>query len=338
MARRSFLRRVRSISCLTALARSPDAIVLGGRHRPRAAGQQGSRAACAVIATEGVRELRRIDVDVRCAGDRRRRHLQRGVAPSRPAFPVLWRAGPPHRLAANPQPRNDRRKSRDRIADRRYATLLDRARRHGDARLARRRTHAAGRGPSLPATARPRSRRARSSRRSAFHCSHRGRVSRRTRCPSASTRISPRSSPPSASSGRTARCGRCARPMAAWRRARCGRRVSRPRSSARPWSSAWLADVDALLARDFTPITDHRGGAGLPPACRGRPPAPLPARDVTRPCRCGWTRYERAARHEFAEGRTRPCATTAPSVTSPARRAISTMSRPCRARSKPRWC
>ncbi len=28
----------------------------------------------------------------------------------------------------------------------------------------------------------------------------------------------------------------------------------------RPWSSAWLADVDSLLARDFTPITDHRGG------------------------------------------------------------------------------
>src|SRR5262249_25524796 len=29
----------------------------------------------------------------------------------------------------------------------------------------------------------------------------------------------------------------------------------------RPWAPAWLADLEALLARDFTPITDHRGGA-----------------------------------------------------------------------------
>jgi xanthine dehydrogenase small subunit len=29
----------------------------------------------------------------------------------------------------------------------------------------------------------------------------------------------------------------------------------------RPWAPAWLADVEALLARDFTPIADHRGGA-----------------------------------------------------------------------------
>jgi xanthine dehydrogenase small subunit len=30
----------------------------------------------------------------------------------------------------------------------------------------------------------------------------------------------------------------------------------------RSWTPAALADVDALLARDFTPMTDHRGGAG----------------------------------------------------------------------------
>jgi xanthine dehydrogenase small subunit len=30
----------------------------------------------------------------------------------------------------------------------------------------------------------------------------------------------------------------------------------------RPWAPAWLADVGSLLARDFTPMTDHRGGAG----------------------------------------------------------------------------
>ena len=29
----------------------------------------------------------------------------------------------------------------------------------------------------------------------------------------------------------------------------------------RPWAPAWLADLEALLARDFTPMTDHRGGA-----------------------------------------------------------------------------
>ncbi len=29
----------------------------------------------------------------------------------------------------------------------------------------------------------------------------------------------------------------------------------------RPWTPAWLADMDGLLARDFTPIGDHRGGA-----------------------------------------------------------------------------
>ena len=29
----------------------------------------------------------------------------------------------------------------------------------------------------------------------------------------------------------------------------------------RPWTSAWLADIDSLLARDFTPMSDHRGSA-----------------------------------------------------------------------------
>jgi xanthine dehydrogenase small subunit len=29
----------------------------------------------------------------------------------------------------------------------------------------------------------------------------------------------------------------------------------------RPWTPAWLADIEGLLARDFTPISDHRGGA-----------------------------------------------------------------------------
>jgi xanthine dehydrogenase small subunit len=29
----------------------------------------------------------------------------------------------------------------------------------------------------------------------------------------------------------------------------------------RPWAPAWLADVESLLARDFTPIGDHRGSA-----------------------------------------------------------------------------
>jgi xanthine dehydrogenase small subunit len=29
----------------------------------------------------------------------------------------------------------------------------------------------------------------------------------------------------------------------------------------RPWTPTWLADIDAVLARDFTPLSDHRGGA-----------------------------------------------------------------------------
>jgi xanthine dehydrogenase small subunit len=29
----------------------------------------------------------------------------------------------------------------------------------------------------------------------------------------------------------------------------------------RPWTLAWLSDIDGLLARDFAPISDHRGGA-----------------------------------------------------------------------------
>src|SRR5262245_11296812 len=29
----------------------------------------------------------------------------------------------------------------------------------------------------------------------------------------------------------------------------------------RPWAPSWLADAGSLLARDFTPMTDHRGGA-----------------------------------------------------------------------------
>src|SRR5262245_38124631 len=29
----------------------------------------------------------------------------------------------------------------------------------------------------------------------------------------------------------------------------------------RPWTPAWLADIDGVLAREFTPIGDHRGGA-----------------------------------------------------------------------------
>jgi xanthine dehydrogenase small subunit len=28
----------------------------------------------------------------------------------------------------------------------------------------------------------------------------------------------------------------------------------------RPWTPAWLGDIEGLLARDFTPIGDHRGG------------------------------------------------------------------------------
>ena len=54
----------------------------------------------------------------------------------------------------------------------------------------------------------------------------------------------------------------CGPPMAAWRRARCGPAGLEAALAGRPWMPAWIADVDTLLARDFTPIGDHRGGAG----------------------------------------------------------------------------
>ncbi len=62
------------------------------------------------------------------------------------AFPGIRRAGAPHRLAPDPQPRHHRRQSRQRLADRRHAALPDRARRIGDAGVTRRHAHAAGRG------------------------------------------------------------------------------------------------------------------------------------------------------------------------------------------------
>ncbi len=82
-----------------------------------------------------------------------------------------------------------------------------------------------------------------------------------TSCPSASIRTSRPSSPPSASS---AQDGKVRELRAAYggMAARAMRAASLEAAvTGRPWTPAWLADIDALLARDFTPMSDHRGGA-----------------------------------------------------------------------------
>jgi xanthine dehydrogenase small subunit len=53
---------------------------------------------------------------------------------------------------------------------------------------------------------------------------------------------------------RAAYGGMAARPM------RAGRLEAA--LAGRPWTAAWLADLDALVARDLSPMSDHRGGAG----------------------------------------------------------------------------
>src|SRR5262249_33512429 len=128
---------------------------------------------------------------------------------------------------------------------------------------------------SSPAIARARSRRAKSSPRSAFPCSQRARTLRPTKFASASIRISRPSSPPSGSSGGGGKAPGCGRGIVgrrgrpSWVRGAEGGLAGRAMGAGsiegavkgRPWAPAWLADVDALLARDFTPIADHRGGA-----------------------------------------------------------------------------
>ena len=100
--------------------------------------------------------------------DRRRRDIYGSVAAYRQTLSRIRRDHPPHRLAADPQSRHHRGQYRQRLADRRHHSLPDRARRGGHALCdgggrARCRSRI-----SSPATARPRSRRTRSSRRSAF--------------------------------------------------------------------------------------------------------------------------------------------------------------------------
>ena len=137
-----------------------------------------------------------------------------------------------------------------------------------------------------------------------------------------------------------ARCASSAPPMAAWRRAPCARAASRRRAR-RPRLEPACAQPTStrLLARDFTPMGDHRGGAALP-AARGREPgaAASSSRRHRGRARPGWRRYERHRSAASAAASTPPCATTAPSAMSPAARSISTTCRTCRARSKPRWC
>src|SRR5262249_1581140 len=105
----------------------------------------------------------------------------------------------------------------------------------------------------------------------------------------------------------------------------------------RPWAPAWLADIDVLLARDFTPIADHRGGA----AYRLRAAAGLLRRFQLETSLAEPMRVEAlgaTSRNEFAAQSTLRWATTAPSSMSPARRATSMMFRSYQERWKRPWC
>ena len=124
------------------------------------------------------------------------------------------------------------------------------------------------------------------------------------------------------------------RPMAAWRRARCGPSRLETAVNGRPWEPAWLPDVETLLARDFTPIGDHRGGA----AYRLRAAAGLlrrfQIRDHIEAAGAGGGVMNEPLARIRGGVHARGAHTTARSDTSPAPHAISTMSRPCRARLK----
>ena len=262
------------------------------------------------------------------ADDRRRRHLHAGAAASRPAFPGLRRAGAPHRLAPDPQSRHARRQSRQCLADRRHHSLPDRARCLGHARARRAGTR------TLPADE--------------FITGYRktalapGEVIAAIRIPLAGGRptlhrlqalqaLRPghldrdRRVPPRARRRQGAR-----HPRRLWRHggAHHARGESRSRSH-RPRLDARCADadIDAALARDFTPMSDHRGSAAYRLRAAANLVRRLQARNDVACPHAGGGAYERTASPAFAAASTAPCAMTAPSAMSPAARSISTTCR-----------
>ncbi len=261
-ATRSFWRRARSTSWCRPPSSIREALVLGGGTDLGLRVSKDREALPVVISTAAVKELQRVRKDRRCARDRRRRHLLRRASPPRQRiFPRLPRsfAASGSRQIRNLGTLAGNLATASPIGD----TLPCLMALGAEVTLAWRTSLR-----TLPVTSF-----IKGYRETALTPGrgHRGRPHSvsvapdsalpPTRCPSASTRTSPPSSPPSASPCRTARCASCAPPMAAWRRAWLRAAHIEKAMAGRPWTIGSLADIDALVAEDFTPISDHRGGA-----------------------------------------------------------------------------
>ena len=169
-----------------------------------------------IIFIGDIADLQRIEEAPDAPHARRGRALFRGEGCARPPPPGSGRARPPHRRPPGPQCGHDRRQYRQRLADRRHAPRLDRARRRAGAAQGRRTPHHAARGffPGLR-QAGPRSR-ASSSRASASPARRPTQKSASSSSPSASTATSPLCAARSPSVWKTAMSPRPGSPSAAW--------------------------------------------------------------------------------------------------------------------------
>ena len=250
----------RSLDALfAAMEQHPKAILLAGGTDLGLRVSKDREALPAVIALQAVEELRHVTTGADALEIGGAVTYSEALPHLDQAFSVLRRAGAPHRLAPDPQPRNHRRQSRHCLADRRHHSLPDRARcqralasRAGErvmpveAFITGYRKTALAAGEIIAAVRIPFL--APGQKFSVYKLSKR--FDQDISTVIAAFRLD----------ATAARCENCARPMAAWRRARCGRQARSGRHG-RPWAPAWLADIETLLARDFTPIGDHRGGA-----------------------------------------------------------------------------
>src|SRR6202048_3408761 len=132
----------RAVRCAGAVPRCAPAC---RRYRSGIARQQGSRVYSCGHCRRGCTGAPRNPDLGRRARARRRGDLYRGACLPASVFSVILRARAAHRLAADPQSRNRRGQSRDRISHRRYPPLPDCARRGRDTRFKQRRAEYAGR-------------------------------------------------------------------------------------------------------------------------------------------------------------------------------------------------
>ena len=246
---------------LAARAQHPDAILLAGGTDLGLRVSKDREAFPLVISTAQVAELRRITSGADALELGGAVTYTQALPASRPALPVVRRADAPHRLAPDPQSRHHRGQSRHRLADRRHAALPDDARCLGDASLAKWRAHHAGGGfhHRLPA----RRARARRSDRVDPHSIRAGGPA--FAAYKLSKRFDQDISAVVARVPRSTLQGGKVRELRAAYGGMAARAMRAPKVEAalagRPWQPAWTGDIDTLLARDFTPIGDHRGGA-----------------------------------------------------------------------------